>query len=505
MKSTSAPLFAFATAALLMFPPSVQSQTTAVVTTLYNFVGNGTDGVHPQAGLIQGSDGNFYGTTVSGGGSGYGTVFRISPAGVFTTLHSFTGSGTDGASPKAGLIQGSDGNFYGTTNSGGGSYYCNGTVFQITPGGVLTTLHSFTQIGTDGSEPDAGLVQGSDGNFYGTTYTGSNNFGTVFSITSSGEYTNLHSFSGSGMDGEHPEASLVQGSDGNFYGTTAAGGGSSSDGGTVFQITPAGNYTTLHSFTGIGLDGQFPRAGLIQGSDGNFYGTTASGGAGEGVGTVYQITPTGLYRPLYSFPGTDGATPFAGLVQGSDGNLYGTTEYGGSGSAGTVFQVTLAGAHIILHSFTGSGTDGVYPDAGLIQGSDGNFYGTTPSGGSSGQGTIFKLTFVPVVSLAIAGADVIVAGGAPGILTVTRTGGDTSLPLTVSYKAKGAAQAGVDYKKLPGTVTIPAGAVKAKIKIKPIDGSPNAGTPKIKVQLLPSVDGSYVIGTSPVKLKLMGK
>jgi uncharacterized repeat protein (TIGR03803 family) len=200
--------------------------------------------------------------------------------------------------------------------------------------------------------------------------------------------TTLYSFAGSD-DGGYPVAGLVQGSDGNFYGPTSAGGGHNL--GTVFKITPSGTLTTLYSFAGS--DGEFPFAGLVQGSDGNFYGTTEQGGAND-QGTVFKITPSGTLTTLYSFAGSDGAEPFAGLVQGSDGNFYGTTQLGGlgpcTGGCGTVFKITPSGALTTLYSFAGS--DGANPDAGLVQGSDGNFYGTTHQGGANNVGTVFRLS-----------------------------------------------------------------------------------------------------------------
>ncbi len=506
MNLIAARLLPFATAVLLMCQPSAQSQPRPVVTTLYNFIGNGVDGVHPQAGLVQGRDGNFYGTTASGGGRGYGTVFRATPAGVLTTLHSFT-NGTDGADPRGALVQGRDGNFYGTTHSGGSSYYY-GTVFQITPDGVLTTLHGFTETGTDGAEPTAGLVQGLDGTLYGTTRNGgSNNLGTVFSITSTGEYTTLHNFTGRGADGMYPEAGLLQGSDGNFYGTTANGGGSSSGYGTVFRITPAGDHTTLHSFTGIGLDGQGPYAGLIQGSDGNFYGTTVSGGV-ESAGTIFQITPAGLYHPLYSFTGTGGAAPYAGLIQGSDGNLYGTTEYGGSGNSntGTVFQVTLAGVHTILHDFTNTGTNGAYPNTGLIRGSDGNFYGTTPGGGSSSQGTIYKLTApaLPSATLVATTPTVTAGSGGLGAFTLSLSAGQDQ-DVIVNYTIKGSATNGSDYALLKSTTKIKAGKTSKPIKIIPLGAGAGMGVKRTVVLVLQPGDDYEVGTTGKVKVKIISQ
>jgi len=387
-------VFAFCAAAAVVAP----AQT---LTTLYSFCSqnNCTDGFAPEAGLVQGTDGNFYGTTEYGGAYNDGAVFKITPGGTLTTLHSFSGS--DGQWPHAGLVQGGDGNFYGTTERGGASG--RGTVFKINPNGTLSTLYSFCPNGgkcADGYYPDAGLVQATDGNFYGTTiFGGASGYGTVFKITASGALTTLHSFNYT--DGVSPEAGLVQASDGNFYGTTSGGGAGIA--GTAFQITAAGTLTTLYSFCSQNncTDGFAPEAGLVQGTDGNFYGTTAGGGTSnncvEGCGTVFKITPGGTLTTLHGFSGADGANPYAGLVQATDGNFYGTT----------VFKITSGGTLTTLYSFCSqnSCTDGLAPEAGLVQATDGNFYGTTLDGGAIGVGTVFKLSvgidlspvqFVPV-------------------------------------------------------------------------------------------------------------
>ena len=263
------------------------------LTTLASF--DFTDGAYPTA-LMQAADGNFYGTTVSGGAPGAGTVFKITPSGTLSTLHSF--DNTDGASPH-GLVQGSDGNFYGTTAQGGA--HSQGTVFTITPSGALTTLHSFDL--TDGSGPTVGLMQATDGSFYGTTPGGgpiNNNCtvlsgcGTIFKITPSGTLTTLYGFctQPNCADGYDPDAVLVQGTDGNFYGTASqggnpiCGGGMAGGCGTVFRITPSGTLTTLYSFDGTA--GYAPTA-LVQAGNGSFYGTTAAGGT-DNVGTVYSLT-----------------------------------------------------------------------------------------------------------------------------------------------------------------------------------------------------------------------
>jgi uncharacterized repeat protein (TIGR03803 family) len=357
-------------------------------TLLHSFAG-GSDGSYPYAGLIQASDGNFYGTAALGGASGVGTVFKMDSSGAVTTLHSFAGS--DGSYPQAELIDGSDGNFYGTTLSGGGPSNAlnQGTVFKITPSGTFTSLHSFARI--DGTQPLAGLIKGSDGNFYGTTNQGgTSSVGTVFKMDSSGNVTSLHSFAGS--DGSGPSAGLIQGSDGNFYGTTN-GGGAEGDG-TVFKMNISGtltSLTTLYSFTGG--DGYLARGGLIQGSDGNFYGTTDVGGANGATGTIFKMDSSGTLTTLHSFTGSDGVYPnYCKLVEGSDGNFYGTTTGGGTGGTGfgTVFKITPSGVLTTLHSF--ARVDGSSPSAGLTKGSDGNFYGMTTFGGAMDDGTVFKIT-----------------------------------------------------------------------------------------------------------------
>jgi uncharacterized repeat protein (TIGR03803 family) len=354
----------------------------------FAFATSSMEGFTPRAALIQAADGNFYGTTTSGGTADKGTIFSITPAGVLTVLQSLSG-GTDGASPQAALIVATDGNFYGTTNQGGTSN--SGTAFKMTPCGSLTVLHTFSSV-TDGGRP-AALIQGSDGNFYGTTASGgSAGNGTIFRMTAAGTVTVLHAFTGGAMDGAVPQAALIQGRDGNFYGTTTSGG--ATDQGTVFRMTPAGTVTVLHSFIGGTADGASPLAALLQGADGNFYGTTFTGGTFNG-GAVFKITPAGTITILHAFAigTTDGWNPTASLVQATDGNFYGTTTSGGAADQGTVFTMTPDGTVTILHSFAGSGgMDGSYPYGGLVQASDGNFYGTTTYGGVSDNGTIFKTT-----------------------------------------------------------------------------------------------------------------
>jgi uncharacterized repeat protein (TIGR03803 family) len=453
--------------------------------------------------LIQATDGNFYGTTSQGGGStncdpyinGCGTVFKITPAGKLTMLHSF--HNTDGVQPFAGLVQATDGNFYGTTSGGGANNF--GTVFKITPAGRLTTLHSFDGT-TDGAAPESGLVQPTDENFYGTTSGGwasnkhGGDCGTVFKITSAGTLTTLYGFDGT--DGAIPHAGLVQATDGNFYGTTGADGNA-----TVFKITPGGKVTTLYSFCPKAgcADGDSPYAGLVQATEGNFYGTTHNGGASTacqlGCGTVFKITPAGKLTTLHSFHNTDGVQPFTGLVQATDGNFYGTTSSGGANNFGTVFKITPAGTLTTLHSF--DGTDGAYPNGGLVQATDGNFYGTTTLGGTGancglgGCGTVFSLSvgLDPFVKTEPTSGE---AGAAIIILGTDLTGATS-----VTFNGVAAAFTAVSSSEIEATV--PAGASSGKVEVSTPHGAlssnvPFRVAPKLRHTLRPPLRPRSTVG-----------
>jgi uncharacterized repeat protein (TIGR03803 family) len=377
---------------------------------LYNFGGTSSDGVWPYANLIN-VNGTLYGTTSQGGTAcaslgGCGTVFAITKSGKERVVYSFKGD-PDGFWPNAGLIE-SKGTLYGTTEFGGA--YCEsagndgcGTVFAITTSGKETVLHSFGS-GDDGFWPYPGLLN-VKGTFYGTTAYGgaiSPGFGTVFSITTSGTETVLHSFGKTqrGYDGTYPYAGLVD-VKGKLYGTTTAGGppGCGVGCGTVFAITTSGKENVLYPFKGGPKDGSMPWASLAN-VDGTLYGTTYKGGD-QSDGAVFSVTPSGKESVLHSFAGypSDGAGPVAGLLN-VNGTLYGTTLNGGAYCApserydcGTVFAITTSGSESVLHSFAGYPNDGAYPYASLVE-VNGTLYSTTDAGGNSAEslGTVFSLT-----------------------------------------------------------------------------------------------------------------
>ncbi len=359
-------------------------------TTLASF--DQADGAGPATGmsLIQGLDGNLYGTTESPS-----VVFEVTPSGILSVVYKGLAQSTGG------VVQTTDGNFYGTTHGGG--KYNKGTVFEVTPNGVLTTLHNFG--GSSGWYPFAGLIQANDGSFYGTAYTGGpNGGGTIFKITSNHNLKVLYSFCSQAKctDGNGPEGTLIQATDGSLYGTTVQGG--INDSGTVFKITPSGTFTTLYSFCSQTrcADGYEPAAGLVQAANGKFYGTTGANGANGVGGTVFSITAGGALTTLYSFCAqtncTDGAGPQASLIQATDGNFYGTTSEGGIACSffdygcGTVFKITATGELTTLYSFCPETDcpDGAVP-AGLLQSTNGIIYGSTFLGGASNDGSVFSL------------------------------------------------------------------------------------------------------------------
>jgi uncharacterized repeat protein (TIGR03803 family) len=359
-----------------------QSQT---LTVLYSFHSCCTDGFFPSAGVILDSAGNLYGTTLDGGPAKWGTVFKVAAPRKETILYSF-GGGVVGKSPSGGVTRDSAGNLYGETSSGGASGY--GEVFKVDAGGRETVVYSFRG-GVDGGSPYGGLAIDSSLNLYGTTLGGGPSAaGTVFKVNQSGKETTLYTFTGGtgGVDGASPLAGVIRDAAGNLYGTTSAGGGPNNCG-TVFKVDPSGNETILHAFTG-GADGRDPDGGLVRDSAGNLYGTTLGGGNGN----VFKIDTAGNLTVLHSFGSPpDGEYPQGNLLLDSAGNLYGTTNIGGEYNWGTVFKVDPTGNETVLYSFTG-GKDGKYPtNVTLIRDAAGNLYGTTQQGGTFGHGVVFKL------------------------------------------------------------------------------------------------------------------
>ncbi len=374
--------------ALCVFVASVVISASAqTYTELLSF--NGTSAAGPEGPLTQGIDGSLYGTTFFGGtgacngegGVGCGVVFKVGTNRKLQILHNFQ---PDSPYPENGLVLGEDGNFYGTTTQ----YTAYGTIFKITPVGDFTVLYSFNNA-ANGYYPQS-LIQAADGDLYGTTYDGGtpsnscpSGCGTVFKMTPAGKLTTLYSFCPQNYcsDGENPRGALAQGADGNFYGTTTNGGVYRA--GTFFKITPKGEFTLLYTF-----DNAYAAAGgLILASDGNFYGTAIDF-------YLFQLTPQGKYAE-WQFGADHSNAP----IQGSDGNIYWTDQEGGIDGLGVVFELPLGGQTIsTIYSFAGYPNDGAYPEASLVQATDGKFYGTTFTGGpypcnysNPGCGTIFSI------------------------------------------------------------------------------------------------------------------
>jgi uncharacterized repeat protein (TIGR03803 family) len=396
-KSCSKTMLVFAILALVpaLAPPARAggSDGKVTVSVLYNFGESQTDPQYPRGVIVEGRDGDLYSTTPYGGTSSDGTVYRITPRGelsVLYDLNSYNGS--------SGLTLGTDGDFYGATVYGGnGPGY--GTAFKITPGGDLTTLYDFSGENYD-AYPDAPPIEATDSDFYGTTLGDFNgNGGTVYKMTPAGEETTLFKFDRA--DGASPTDPLIQAADGNFYGTTSSGGNSDNCAqygcGTIFKLTPKGRLTVLHNFEVS--DGFYPSVPLIQGSDGDFYGTVQEGGANN-LGVVFKVTPRGKFTLLHIFRGgSDGDSPDAALLQATDGNFYGIGGAGGQYNAGVIYKITARGTYSVIYSF--NGTDGLAPESALVQHTNGKLYGVTLEGGSYNYGTFFSvdLGLGPFVSL----------------------------------------------------------------------------------------------------------
>jgi uncharacterized repeat protein (TIGR03803 family) len=441
------------------------AQTFSVLYNLGSKTGDPVDGGTTPNVLAQGRDGNLYTTSYGGGKTNQGTVYKVTPAGILTVLYSF--DGTHGANPWSGLILGTDGNFYGTTSGGGSSG--NGTVFKITPAGTLTTLYNFTG-GSDGGNPYAPPIQGNDGNLYGTARTGGVGSGTVYKLTLSGTFTTLHEFNGT--DGSTPEANLIQASDGNFYGTASVGGTAACACGTVFKMAPAGKVTVLYNFDNT--HGSIPHyASLAQASNGRFYGTTYQGGA-NGLGVIYEMTFAGVVTVLHDFNTADGAHPAVGFVQATDGNLYSITFGGGTSGKGTLFRINPSSRNFsVQHNYGAEGT----PSSLLLQNTNGIFYGKTVNGGTAGDGVFYSfnkalapfVTFLPRQSLGKVGALIGIlgqglTGTTPVGTVVTITGVSLTQATKVTFGGVAATTLTVN-SDTKVTVTVPTGAVTGKIVI----------------------------------------
>jgi uncharacterized repeat protein (TIGR03803 family) len=363
-----------------------QAQTFA---TIYNFTG-GSDGGNPYAGLIQDSAGNLYGTALNGGSGHYyadGVVFKMNTSGTETVLYSFGGY-PDGGWPETPVVRDKAGNIYGTTTGWG-------AVFKIDTKGNETVLYSFTS----GSSPYQGLVIDQARNAYGTTGCGSSGYGTIFKIDHAGSYTLLHTFTGGSSDGACPYyGHLTMDKSGNLYGVTWGGGAYGY--GVLYEFSGSGKFIVLHSFNNSSSDGCYPYGSVLMDEAGNLYGTT-SGCGSYYYGTIWKVSARGKETILHNFAGTpsDGCTPYAGVARDSKGNLYGvTTACGANFYYGAVYELSAKGKFTLLHSFVG--TDGYYPLGEVWRTTDGTLFGTTYYGGTgncrvyySTCGTVWK--YVP--------------------------------------------------------------------------------------------------------------
>jgi uncharacterized repeat protein (TIGR03803 family) len=359
--------------ALLTLTAGVQAQT---YSTLYRFTGANGDGAIPY-GITGDAAGNLYGFTFSGG-AGFGTIYKLDPAGNETVLYTFTGQ-AEGTGPQGAPVLDAAGNLYGVTMAGGSLF--DGTIFKLDAAGNFSVLYNLA------GQSRAGLTADAAGNLYGTLFVDSTNSGSVYKFDTAGSFTTLHSFGSSPTDGVNPTARVTLDSAGNLYGTTENGG--SGQHGTVFKIDTAGNYSILHNFSGP--DGESMEGGVTLDGAGNIFGTTFDGGA-NGVGTIFKIDAAGNFTSLHSMDCGLGCQPLGELVRDASGNLYGVTISGGGFGLGSVFKSDASGNVTQLFAFTNAVTDGNRPGASLLQDSAGVLYGTTLSGGSaSNDGTVFKL------------------------------------------------------------------------------------------------------------------
>ena len=384
-------------------------QTTGTEADLFAF--DDTDGYNPTS-VTLGTDGNFYGTTQGGGSAGYGVLYKITPSGTYTVLHDFLGV-SDGVYPHAAPIEASDGNFYGTTENG--PNFLGATVYKYTSSGTFTTIYEFEDttdyfIGTP-------LIQGSNGNLYGTAYYGTNNCGSIFELSTSGTLVMEYNFACQGSF--NPDGPLVQASDGNFYGTTYAGSGDI--GGGVFRMSPDGSVKVLHTFTTTGSEGRNPAGGLVQATDGNLYGSTKLGGSSD-YGTLYQITTSGAYTQLYSFIAPVGEYPTGSLLQHTDGLLYGTAYLGGAYGYGAAYSLNMGLGPFVTFVRPTSAAGGTVQILGQ------GFTGTTAVTFNGVQATAFTVVSDTYMTA------IVPSGATTGPVAVTTTGG--TLTSNVSLRVK---------------------------------------------------------------------
>ncbi len=383
-----------------------------VLTTLHAF--NVADGQYPQSALVPGTNGSFYGATSYGGTHGFGTIFQITTNGVFIPVVSF--ADTNGANPYGRLLS-REGVIYGTTANGGP--FNHGTVFQLSASNTILPLLVFTNTATEGSTPQAGLTADTNGVLFGTASTsGAFGYGNVFKFNSGqSQPTVVHSFNSD--NGSYPYATLLLNTNGWFYGTTLNGG--TNNAGTLFKLSPAsGEFTNIFSFATT--NGANPWASLVQTKDGALYGSTRNGGIG--YGTIFRVTTNDIVETVAVFGYTNGASPQAELTPGNDDSLYGVARDGGDNARGTIFKVTTNGTIIALLSFNSA--NGSEPYAGMVFGNDGHLYGTTIAGGS-GAGTVFRFILNPP---------------APVIQSVTATNND----VIVNWSAIAGGQYRLQYK-----------------------------------------------------------
>jgi uncharacterized repeat protein (TIGR03803 family) len=364
---------------MLLLAAAVRAQ---MVTSVTSFVGGGNTLGQPSGRLVQGRNGELFGTSLDPNAYSTGAAFDMTTKGTAAILYAFNPA--TGGNSVGGLTLATDGNYYGAADDGG--TYNDGVLYRVSPTGTYTVLHDFT--GADGSGPESPPIQASDGNFYGTT-SGSQGSPTVYKYTRSGTFTTLYTFNDETY-GDLVAAGLVQGSDGNLYGV-AVSGGVNDQYGTVFKLTTSGKLLGYYAFPG-GSGGANPYGALIQASDGYFYGTTYNGGypLDFGYGTVFRMDQNLAVTILYSFdPYTEGVHPSAGLIQGTDGNLFGALEFGGTNNLGALFQITTSGAYAQLYDFSAS--VGQYPGSPLMQDTSGLFYSTSYQGGAYGFGSVYSL------------------------------------------------------------------------------------------------------------------